>query len=228
MGEYEKLVKDLNARYPDGIHLPPEYASIIQNNMLSLLIRLARYKFASKMLKKGDSVLDIGCSTGLGTIFLGQNCKKILGIDMCKSDIEWAKKISQRTNVTFKHLNFSRMKTGTLYDVITTLDVIEHFPQEQGELFIEKIASCLKDNGMLILGTPSYYIRDYQNAFSKAAHVKCYDLPELVGLVDKYFGRTLSFSMNDELVHTGFHKVAWYYFVLAFYPKRKDERVDGG
>lgn len=224
MNEYERLAKDLNDRYPDGIQLPPEYADIIQNNTISLLIRLARYKFAAKMLGKEDSVLDVGCSTGLGTIFLGQHCKKIVGIDAYKSDIEWAEKINKRANVTFRCSDFFKMKEDALYNTVTALDVIEHFPEEQGEVFIKKISSFLKDDGMLVLGTPSYYIRDYQNAFSKAAHIKMFTKEELENILRKYFKRVQIFSMNDELVHTGNYKTAWYYFALAFLPKSKSQK----
>lgn len=226
MGEYEDLAKDLNARYPDGIQLPPEYADIIQNNTISLLIRLARYKFAAKMLEKEDSVLDIGCSTGLGTIFLGQYCKEITGIDVYESDIEWARKINQRANVIFEYSNVLEMKGESLYDAVTTMDVIEHFPEEEGELFVRKTASCLKKDGMLVLGTPSYYIRDYQNAFSKAAHIKMYKKEELEAILKKYYKRVQIFSMNDEMVHTGNHKTAWYYVALAYNPKQKDEVIN--
>jgi len=29
----------------------------------------------------------------------------------------------------------------------------------------------------------------------------------------------ITYSMNDEVVHTGHHKMAWFYFVLCFCPK---------
>jgi hypothetical protein len=41
----------------------------------------------------------------------------------------------------------------------------------------------------------------------------------LVALAERHFRRTLVFSMNDEMVHTGFGKLAWYYIVICLLPR---------
>jgi hypothetical protein len=104
------------------------------------------------------------------------------------------------------------------YDCVVALDVIEHMPVEQGRELLRAMVGHLKPSGMLVIGTPSIHSYPYQGALSQASHVKCYDQPELVALIDELCGRTLPFSMNDELVHTGHPKMAWYYFVLGFIP----------
>jgi len=217
---YAELVKDLYREYPEGIKLPPEYASFVQNDLLRLLIRLARYKFVARMLKKKDSVLEIGCGSGLGSIFLSQYCAHVTGIDIKTTEIEEARSINLRTNVEFKVENLFTMNKSKTWDVIVALDVIEHMPISQGEELIAFIPELLSQTGMLVIGTPSIYSYQFQGSLSKASHVKCYDLQELLSIVDAYFGRTIAFCMNDELVHTGFAKMAWYYFILAFLPIR--------
>src|SRR5207237_10415326 len=104
------------------------------------------------------------------------------------------------------------------YDVAAALDGIEHMPVEDGHKLIAAMTRHLKPTGILIIGTPSLYSYPHQSPESKASHVKCYDQMELVQLIDQYCGRTLPFSMNDEMVHTGHPKMAWYYFVLGFMP----------
>jgi len=69
---------------------------------------------------------------------------------------------------------------------------------------------------MMIIGTPNKFSRNYRSQASKDVHLHEYEPDEIVSLCKKYFGRTLLFSMNDEIVHTGFSKLAWYLFVLAF------------
>ncbi len=214
---YDKLIEELYKENPP-ITLPPEYSFFIKENILRLLIRLARYKFVAKMLKKTDYVLEIGCGSGLGSIFLGQNCKHILGIDLKLHEIEEARSINRRPNVKFECKNFFELTSEQKFDVIVALDVIEHLTESDGEKLLMETTKHLNKCGMLIIGTPSIYSYDYQGELSKAAHVKCYDLDELVGMIDMFYGRTLPFSMNDELVHTGFPKLAWYYFVLALMP----------
>ena len=67
---YKKLMGEIYTKYPDGINLPPEYADHFQNNTLRILIRLARYKFVARLLKKTDTALEVGCGSGVGAIFL--------------------------------------------------------------------------------------------------------------------------------------------------------------
>lgn len=216
---YSQLIHELYSQYPDSITLPPEYAYFVNKNLLQLLIRLARYKFVARLVKGSDHVLEVGSGSGLGSIFLAQHCSRVMGIDVKTTEVEEAKSINQRENVEFVAGDFFEMPDELKFDVIVSLDVIEHMPTEQGERLLSNMANHLKPSGMAIIGTPSCYSYEYQSALSKASHVKCYDQKELLSLTDNFFGRTMAFSMNDELVHTGFHKLAWYYFVLAFMPK---------
>jgi Cyclopropane fatty acid synthase and related methyltransferases len=215
---YKKLVEELYSENPP-ITLPAEYGLFVKDNLLRLLIRLARYKFVAKMIKKSDNVLEIGCGSGLGAIFLSQNCNSVVGIDLKNHEIEEAKSINRRENVRFECKNFFDFNNEEKFDAIVLLDVIEHMSEQEGERFIKETVKHLNKDGMLILGTPSIYSYEYQGELSKAAHIKCYDQQELIEVIERSYGRAIPFSMNDEIVHTGFHKMAWYYFVLAFVPK---------
>jgi len=217
---YQQIVDKIYARYPE-ITLPPEYAYFIEANMLHLLIRLARYKFVTRLVKKTDNILEVGCGSGLGAIFLSQHCAHVTGIEVKTTEIEAAHSINRRENVEFKVADLFEMEDSQLYDVVLALDVIEHMSMEYGHKLVAAMARHLKPTGMLIIGTPSIYSYEYQSETSKASHVKCYDQQELLALIDNYFSRTLAFSMNDEVIHTGFPKLAWYYFVLAFIPKEE-------
>ncbi|PYS24700.1 MAG: hypothetical protein DMF72_04500 [Acidobacteria bacterium] len=216
---YQRLVDELYANNP-SITLPPEYASFIKDNLLRFLIRLARYKFVARLVKKSDRVLEVGCGSGLGSIFLSQHCAHVTGLEVRTTEIEEAKLINRRPNVDFVVGDLFELETSEKFDVVVNLDVIEHMPLEQGREFVAVMSRHMKAAGMLVIGTPSIYSYEYQSPLSKASHIKCYDQDELVSLVDEHFGRTLAFSMNDEVVHTGFSKMAWYYFVLAFLPRK--------
>jgi 2-polyprenyl-3-methyl-5-hydroxy-6-metoxy-1,4-benzoquinol methylase len=213
---YLQEVKKIYEAYPEGVKLTPEYAQFIQENQLRFLIRLARYKFVTKMLKPQDTVMEVGSGSGMGSIFLGQHCTSVLGIDVKQTEIDEACALNQRSNVRFKLQDLFDPEFDEKFDVVVSLDVIEHMPVEDGNRFIEAKVQHLKEDGMLIIGTPSIWSYEHQSPISKASHVKCYDLPELKELVDQYVGRSITFSMNDELVHTGFHKMAWYYFIIGF------------
>ena len=102
------------------------------------------------------------------------------------------------------------------FDAVVSLDVIEHLTVDQGHSLVAEMSRRLKPGGLLVIGSPSIWSYPYQSPISQVSHVKCYDLPELETLIENFVDRTISFSMNDELVHTGYHKMAWYYFVIGF------------
>jgi 2-polyprenyl-3-methyl-5-hydroxy-6-metoxy-1,4-benzoquinol methylase len=132
--------------------------------------------------------------------------------------VQEARSLSRRDNVEFMETDLFDLESDDLFDVVFCVDVIEHMPMEQGREFIAAMARHLKPTGMLITGTPSIYSYQYQSPESKASHIKCYDQQELLAMLDQYFGRTLSFTMNDEMVHTGHSKMAWYYFFISLLP----------
>lgn len=215
---YQGLIEQLYREFPP-ITLPPEYAYFVEKDLLRLLIRLARYKFVARMIKMSDRVLEVGCGSGLGSLFLAQHCAHVTSIEVKTTEIDEARAINRRDNVEFRVGNVLDLAPTAEWDVVVALDVIEHMDVETGRPLITALARQLKPTGMLVIGTPSLYSYPYQSALSRASHVKCYDAEELLGIIDPHFGRTLLFSMNDELVHTGHAKMAWYYFVLGFLPQ---------
>jgi 2-polyprenyl-3-methyl-5-hydroxy-6-metoxy-1,4-benzoquinol methylase len=215
---YEKLVAEHKEIYP-SITLPSEFAGLFQENTLQLLIKLARYKFAARLLKSTDQVLEVGSGNGVGTIFLGQHVKKVTGLEIREHEFLDAQIINQRKNVDFINQSVFEFFPELQFDAIVSLDVIEHLTESDGEKFVQKLASLCKPDGVVIIGTPSIHSLPYQGAFSQASHIKCYDRYELDNLFGKFFLRTLPFSMNDEVVHTGHPKMAWYYFSLGLLPK---------
>lgn len=83
---------------------------------------IARYKWASKYIKRGMKVLEFGCSSGFGTKFLGDI--DYTGVDYDPKIIEYAKK-------NFKHkFVCSSIDDFDLehYDVIIAFEVLEHAP----------------------------------------------------------------------------------------------------
>jgi len=51
---------------------------------LDFFILLARYKFASRFIKKTHKVLDMGCGKGYGSVFLASCAKAVVGGDYDK------------------------------------------------------------------------------------------------------------------------------------------------
>ena len=67
--ESQRLTEEVYGKYPDGVTLTSEYAELVQDNLLHVLIRLARCKFVTKMLKKTDNVLEVGAGSERSIFF---------------------------------------------------------------------------------------------------------------------------------------------------------------
>ena len=221
---FEQLLQEQRARFP-SVSLPPEFAELLETNTLQLLIKLARYKFAARLLKAKDNVLEVGSGNGVGTIFLAQHVTRVTGLEIKPRDHEAARSINRRDNVDLRLESVFDHDKSKRYDAVVSLDVIEHFPVEEGRKFVARLAQLCRPDGVVIIGTPSIHSYPYQGKYSQAAHVKCYDQAELVALMDGFFGRTLAFSMNDEIVHTGHPKLAWYYIVVGLLPANPCEPI---
>jgi 2-polyprenyl-3-methyl-5-hydroxy-6-metoxy-1,4-benzoquinol methylase len=216
--QYSRLVAEQHANFPP-LAVPSEYSELFQVNTLQLLVKLARYKFVARLLKRTDDLLEVGSGSGLGTIFLSQHVKHVTGLEINKHDFDAACSVNKRENVTLRNQSIFDYAAERKHDAALAMDVIEHFEVEGGRKLVAQMARQCAPQGVVFIGTPSIHSYPYQSKYSQAAHIKCYDQAELVALMDEFFIRTFAFSMNDEVVHTGHPKLAWYYFVIGVVPR---------
>jgi 2-polyprenyl-3-methyl-5-hydroxy-6-metoxy-1,4-benzoquinol methylase len=181
-----------------------------------LLFRLARYKFVSKMFSGLDSVLDVGCGDAFGARIVQAEVKSLTGFDFDPVFIEDAKSrmLPKWDFPVFVHDLLDGPPPGK-YDGLYSLDVLEHIPQEHEEKFLSNAFSTLNSHGIALIGTPSKESQTYASVQSKAGHINCKTSDELKTLMKQYFHNVFIFSMNDEVIHTGFSKMAHYLFALG-------------
>jgi len=187
------------------------------NDPRQFFISLSRYKFVAKILTGKDKVLEIGCSDGFNSRLVRQEVKSL---DLCDTDenlLNNAKKISKkRWNVKFFRHDFLRKKIKKKYDGIYLLDVLEHIPKKNEKKFVKNIIYSLKKNGVCIIGLPSLEFQKYSRPKKISGHINCKSGKELRMLLNKFFHNVIIFSMNDEIVHTGFEKMSCYFFAVCF------------
>ena len=99
-----------------------------------------------------------------------------------------------------------------------SLDVLEHVRAEDERIFIGNAAKSLASDGVLIIGTPSLASQAHASPASKEGHINCKSADDLKALLKAFFANVFIFSMNDEVVHTGFYPLAHYYFALCCGP----------
>lgn len=201
--------------------LGPMMNQVWHDDPRRLLFVLARYKFVSKMLVGKQRALEVGCGDAFGTRIVLQEVPYVCAIDF---DPFFVDDVNARMEDRWKfdckvHDMLSGPVPGS-FDAAYSLDVIEHIQASDEDKFVRNIAGSLTDDGVLIVGTPSIQSQAYASKASKEGHVNCKDQRELRALMARYFDNVLAFSMNDEVVHTGFYPMAHYLFVVCAGKKR--------
>jgi 2-polyprenyl-3-methyl-5-hydroxy-6-metoxy-1,4-benzoquinol methylase len=182
-----------------------------------LAFMLARYKFVSRILEGKREVLEIGCGDAFASRIVQQAVGSltvadfdplfIRDIDDRNIDKKWKLK-------TIVH----DMLSGPIdknFDGIYLMDVLEHIQPSDENSFILNILSSLAPSGVVVIGAPSLESQVYASTQSKEGHVNCKTGSKFKSDLEKYFLNVFLFSMNDEVVHTGFMPMAHYLIAVC-------------
>lgn len=194
-----------------------------------LCFLLARYKFVSKMLSGRHDVGELGCGDAFGSRIVLQEVGKLSVYDFDPVFIDDVNARASEDWPLEAHIHdIVSAPLPSRHDGIYSLDVIEHISREDEDAYLSNLRSSLTDDGILIIGTPSLESQPYASPLSKAGHVNCKSGKELKALMEQYFTAVSVFSMNDEVVHTGFYPMAHYLFALCTgKPERENSAIGG-
>lgn len=184
-----------------------------------LLFVLSRYKFVSKMLADCGEVLEVGCGDGFGSRVVRQAVPNVSLTDFDERMVSSARELVSGVfpAEVFQHDFIAAGIEGRSFDGIYLLDVLEHILGENERRFLSNIRSNLNRGGKIVIGMPSRESQTYASPASQEGHVNCKTQEDLHRLVKDIFGVAFSFSMNDEVVHTGFSRMANYIFCVGVY-----------
>lgn len=147
--------------------------------LLDLLLLRAWY--VKKELKKWKKsapnepkILDAGAGFGQYTYFMSRLNKKsdILGVEVKEEQIEDCNKfftqIGDNKRVKFEFGDLTKFKKDKEYDLILSVDVMEHI-EEDVKVF-ENFYASLKDDGTLLISTPSHLAEDHEHDHDDHEH----------------------------------------------------------
>jgi 2-polyprenyl-3-methyl-5-hydroxy-6-metoxy-1,4-benzoquinol methylase len=155
----------------------------------------------------------VGCGDATGTRIVLQNVGHVHGVDFEPLVLNDAVERYRREGVSNASFSIHDMIAGPCsgdFEGAYSLDVIEHIPQEKEATFLDNICRSLNQHGVLILGTPNITALEHASAESHAGHVNLKTVSTLHTLLSTRFHNVFVFSMNDEVVHTGFYPMAHY------------------
>lgn len=191
----------------DPVQLGPNQSEAWRRDPKHLAFVLARYKFVAKMLHGERFVAEVGAGDGWASAIVQQAADGPFDL----YDLEPLGQHVKRYDIMAAPLLFT-------YNALYALDVIEHVGSS--ETFFRNLASSLFRHGKLIIGTPSLESQPYASEPSRRLHINCMSGEMLRKLARHYFRHVFMFSMNDEVVHTGFMPMAHYLFAVCAEPIR--------
>lgn len=183
-----------------------------------LLFVLSRYKFAARILSGKHNVLEVGCGDGFCARIVKQHVEKLTLTDVDPVLIQDARRVqSDKYPVICESHNFceGRWSQGRTFDGVYLLDVLEHVERADEGIFLANIAASMTTNGVIVVGMPSSESQLYASEGSRAGHVNCKTQEELRAAMETVCSNVFMFSMNDELVHTGYARMANYIFAVG-------------
>jgi len=186
---------------------------------------LARYKFVAKMLSGMGTVLEVGCADAFATRIVLQEVAGVVAVDFDPIFIDDVKaRMDPAWPIDCRVHDMLAGPVAGEFDGAYAIDVLEHIPADQEDVFLGNIVASLKAHGALIVGIPSIHSQAYASPASRAGHVNCKDAAGLKATLSRFFHNVFIFSMNDEVVHTGFYPMAHYLFALCSDRRSADGR----
>jgi len=197
-----------------------------------LTFLLARYKFVAKMLAGCRNVGEVGCGDAFGTRVVLQEVADVTVYDFDHLFIRDIRaRLDEKWRLKAEVHDIVAAPLPRKHEALFSLDVIEHIASHDEHEFLANLCASLAENGTLIIGTPSLESQAYASPPSKAGHINCKTADQLKALLERYFEHVFIFSMNDEVVHTGFSPMAHYLFALCttskWEPKDFQKRSSG-
>lgn len=176
----------------------------------------ARYKFAAKMLWNKKEVLEVGCGDALATPIIAQSAKKVYCLDFepLIEDIN-RQRLVDFPNIEFHTLDILKKPFFRRCNGVVSLDVIEHIEPKHEAEFMKNIVASMTLDGVCVIGTPNIEAHRYASQGSREGHINLKSYKDFEVIIKKYFENGFIFSMNDEVVHTGFYPMAHYLFMVG-------------
>ena len=214
----QKKAYQLGVKYQfiDSLKLGPWTSYSLLNDPKHMGFVLSRYKFCAKMLENKNMVLEVGCGDGFGAPVMAQSVKKLVCVDPEIRLIQGNKeRLKQIKNIDFKHMDICKQTPEEMFDAAFSIDVIEHLDNPLNDAFMENQCRCLKPDGICIVGTPNITANKHASPRSRVQHINLKSQKTLRAQMEKYFKNVFMFSMNDEIVHTGYAPMAHYIFGMG-------------
>jgi SAM-dependent methyltransferase len=148
---------------------------------------LARYAFASTLVRPRDRVLDAACGLGYGAAMLGEGtlAGSVTGIDCSPFSIEYAQS-AYGESATFECQDVSSLAAtpSCSLDVVVSFETIEHI--QDPDKFLSDARRALTPGGRFICSVPNRWV-DETGHDPNPHHIHVFDRASIEELCARYF-----------------------------------------
>ncbi len=148
----KKIGEDLH------VHVPANwYFESLKKDLLQRYWHSTRFREVKKVTTQADNILDVGCADGVfsNLIFKNTKAKKLIGLDVVKTSIDWAKRHwSKNKKIRFIVGDAHRLpfKSNT-FDAVFCLEALEHVASPKKVL--SEFKRVMKTGGYGVFLVPS-------------------------------------------------------------------------
>jgi ubiquinone/menaquinone biosynthesis C-methylase UbiE len=139
------------------------------------------YKFVRQFSANKD-VLDSGCGTGYGTTHLAEVAKSVVGVDISKDALRWARK--RYPNIDYRQMDVHHLEfSDNSFDFVVSTENFEHLSYQKRH--VSELARVTRPDGLVLLASPNPEMTVGHNPF----HTKENSFTELLDLFSPYFNK---------------------------------------
>ncbi len=180
-------------------------------------------KVFNKHIKSSDTVLDVGCGIGVISLYYGNKCKSVHGIDISDKAIklanESAKELKLNQKIKFEVVDFPNKYLDKKFDKIIFSETLEHIQNE--DLALQSISKMLNKNGQLIVTVPSVNSFIYRIGLAKkfdkeVGHLRRYTVDSLKSRLEKNGFKVLKIYKREGLIRNILFFMKPFGFLIKF------------
>lgn len=153
-----------------------------------------RYIFALRLTSK-KVILDVACGTGYGTGLLSKTADLVIGVDISRQALTYARKhYGKMQNVDFVLSDAHNLPfREEAFDSVVSFETIEHLSNHKK--FLQEVKRILRIKGRFVVSTPNKELLTKGMRPANPFHVKELGADEFFKLLNIFF-KTLSFMAN--------------------------------
>ena len=155
------------------------------------ICHLAAYEAVLPFVEN-QRVLDLGCGSGYGALFLAsRGAKEVIGLDVDQNAVALSSRLRQHIGLRWTNGSGERLPfVNNCFDVVTSFQVIEHVPDVVA--YLGEIKRVLRPGGICFLSTPNRENYWRRMAKPNPHHLREYSLEEITELVRSVLDNVVS------------------------------------